>query len=39
MKRNKVILSAFVSLFSTLLVINAGFSNLNASTNVFDYSY
>ena len=39
MKRNKIILSAFVSLFSTLLVINAGFSNVNASTNVFDYSY
>ena len=39
MKRNKVILSAFVSLFSILLVINAGLSNVNASTNVFDYSY
>lgn len=39
MKRNKVFLTAFVSLFSTLLVINAGFSNVNASTNVFDHSY
>ena len=39
MKRKKVLFSAIVSLFSSLLILANSFENVNASTNTFDFSY